>query len=413
VAEGQLQQATYLYNSVTGIRDLGSAVGALSGVGIQNPLPVDPYAVQNLISGNGGASGVLASLGQVYTGNLSANRLYIPNASDYQSQRMAQNASGIAGIQTLLQQSYQSAAQRIQQLMGLQTTASATASDPKAVLDAQMHTQFSMAATMAQQLQVSNIGTATLLQERAADERAAEYHRCQIDTLIAYLRQNEGGVAPSSAPNCQQDSVPVAQGDAAALGQNMTLTPSGGPSSAPLDTMLATPWGESAANNAAALGVTPEALAGTCVIESGCRNIAGPGTASGPFQMISSTYSADLNQALSENPQLQPGDRSDPSTQSKAAAQDLKNAALGLQGAGVSNPTFLDTRGYYNFGAAYGTSLALADPSTPMSSILTSYTPSQLAANGISPNTTVGQWRQSIINKVGSKTASAPVLTSA
>ena len=88
----------------------------------------------------------------------------------------------------------------------------------------------------------------------------------------------------------------------------------------------------------------------------------------------------------------------------------MKNAALSLQRNGISNPTFLDTRGYYNFGPAVGGQLAAAADSQSMSSILSSYyTQAQMAANGVSPSTTVGQWRQGIVNKVGAA-ATQPVL---
>jgi hypothetical protein len=70
----------------------------------------------------------------------------------------------------------------------------------------------------------------------------------------------------------------------------------------------------------------------------------------------------------------------------------------------------LDTRGYYNFGGRYGATLAQASDDQNMSSLLPTYSSSQLAANGITPTTTVGQWRQSIIAKIGNA-ANQPVLS--
>ena len=179
-------------------------------------------------------------------------------------------------------------------------------------------------------------------------------------------------------------------------------------------------WGALAAQNAAAIGVNPSVLAATCVIESGCQNVnARSGSSvSGAYQMTDATYRADIQRALAQNPSLAGtidtslAGKMDPANQAIAAAQDLKNSALALQRAGVSSPTFLDTRGAYNFGSAYGVPLATASNGQLMSAILTSYTPAQLAANGISPSTTVGQWRQGIINKVGSA-ATQPVLLGA
>ena len=187
--------------------------------------------------------------------------------------------------------------------------------------------------------------------------------------------------------------------------------------SSALDTMLATSWGASAQQNAQALGVDASALAATCVMESGCQNVSGAGTITGAFQMTAATYQASLAAALAQDPSLAanivPGlaGQSDPATQSIAAAEYLRQNALQLQAAGVSNPTALDVRGSYNFGGVNGVAIATADPSTPMASILQSMSASGLAANGITSGETVGQWRSAVSAKMGSA-ASAPVLTS-
>lgn len=170
-------------------------------------------------------------------------------------------------------------------------------------------------------------------------------------------------------------------------------------------------WGALASQNVTTIGVNPSVIAATCVIESGCQNVnARSGSSvSGAFQMTDPTYNSDIRQAAAQNPSLagtidtsQAG-KLDPANQAIAAAQDMKNAATSLQQAGVPNPTFLDTRGYYQFGAGPGPQIARSLDSRSMSDILsTYYTPAQLAANSITPSTTVGQWRQSIIDKVGS-----------
>ena len=71
-----------------------------------------------------------------------------------------------------------------------------------------------------------------------------------------------------------------------------------------LGTMLGTSWGAAVVANAQALGVNPSALAATCVLESGCQNVGGSGTISGVFQMSDSTYTAALQAALQQNPNL-------------------------------------------------------------------------------------------------------------
>lgn len=195
----------------------------------------------------------------------------------------------------------------------------------------------------------------------------------------------------------------------------------GGGGNTPADAVLQQrSWGALAAQNVSAMGVNPTAIAAACVVESGCQNVGARAgsTVNGAFQMTDGTYRSDIQQALAQNPSLAGSintslaGKMDPANQAIAAAQDMKNAALSLQRAGITNPTFLDTRGAYNFGAGYGVPLATAGDGQLMSSILTTYSQATLAANGISPSTTVGQWRQSIVNKVGSA-ANQPVLTRA
>ncbi len=175
----------------------------------------------------------------------------------------------------------------------------------------------------------------------------------------------------------------------------------------PLNTMLATSWGEAAVSNAEALGVNPSALAATCVLESGCQNVGGSGSITGAFQMTSATYTAMINQAVADNPslagQIVPGlaGQSDPATQSIAAAEYLSQGAQYLQSNGIADPSVLDVRGYYNFGPQGGAQIANAPDSELIATALNMYSPAQLAANGITAGETVGQWRSSVAAKIG------------
>ena len=111
-------------------------------------------------------------------------------------------------------------------------------------------------------------------------------------------------------------------------------------SSTALDTLLAQSWGAAAIANAEQLGINPSALAATCVVESGCQNVAGSGTIAGAFQMSAATYTAMINQALVNDPSLAseitPGlaGQMDPATESIAAAEYLMQGAEALQNAG-------------------------------------------------------------------------------
>ena len=189
-------------------------------------------------------------------------------------------------------------------------------------------------------------------------------------------------------------------------------------SSDALDTMMATSWGSAAAQNAEALGVNSTALAATCIVESGCQNLntaTSSSSVTGAFQMTNATYTAMLNAALAQNPNLAStivqgtAGQNDPATQSIAASEYLLQGAQSLQNAGVANPTVLDVRGYYNFGPS-GAALATADPNATVASVLSSTSAATLANNGITAGETVAQWQASVSSKIGTA-ANAPVLT--
>jgi hypothetical protein len=132
--------------------------------------------------------------------------------------------------------------------------------------------------------------------------------------------------------------------------------------------------------------------------------------------MSAATYESSIAAALARDPSLAanivPGlaGQSDPATEAIAAAQYLKEGAEYLESDGITNPTALDVRGYYNFGPQGGAAITMAQDSDPIGSALSMYTPAQLAANGITAGETVGQWRSSVASKMGSA-ASASVLT--
>jgi hypothetical protein len=163
--------------------------------------------------------------------------------------------------------------------------------------------------------------------------------------------------------------------------------------------------------------VSATALAATCAMESNCQNVgaSGGGSASGAFQMINSTYTADINGAVAYDPAISGtivsglAGQMDPATEAYAASYELRTDALTLENDGISDPTILQTRAMYQFGGTYGPRVAAADDSANIAQI-TQLSPASLAANGLTASSTVGQWRQTIINKLGSATANQTVL---
>lgn len=197
---------------------------------------------------------------------------------------------------------------------------------------------------------------------------------------------------------------PVQDGSGSGSGGSGGGGTSSAGSSDALNTLLGQSWGATAVNEAEALGVNPSALAATCVVESGCTNAGTNGSATGAFQMQPAAFQDGLNTALAANPslasQIVPGSAgmSDPATEAIAASGYLMQASNTLQSAGISDPTVLNARGYYEFGPNYGVQVAQAQGSALMSNILP---PSFLSANGISSTETVAQWQASVAAKIG------------
>ena len=177
--------------------------------------------------------------------------------------------------------------------------------------------------------------------------------------------------------------------------------------SSALTTLMGTSWGAQAIQNAEALGVNPSALAATCVLESGCSQPSGGGGAQGVFQMFPAAYQEGLAAALAADPSLQSqivaGDagRNDPTTEAIAASGYLMQGVQSLQNSGIADPTVTQVRAYYQFGPSDGTALANASPDATLGSIFQHTSAATLAANGLSPTTTVAQYNAIVASKVG------------
>lgn len=120
---GDLQRAMYLRQTLeaaTRVTDLGSAVAVLNQLGIQNPLPVNPYALQGLLTGQGGATGMAGNLGGLYNSTLHGNGVYALRTDSWITRQIAANGAGIAGAQAVALQLYQSATERVAGLNELQ-----------------------------------------------------------------------------------------------------------------------------------------------------------------------------------------------------------------------------------------------------------------------------------------------------
>lgn len=180
----QLQQLQATYQAFAHVTDLGSAVSALQMAGIQNPLPVNPGAVQSLLSGNAGAAGGLGTLGGLFSSTYSANHVYSPTDGSWQSQQMIANGNSIAGAEALSQQLYQGVSQQIPLMQQLLDRLN-SATDPKDVMDLQARIQGEAAFVQSQQVQAQALTTWYSAQVQSEHQQQDEKRMQDIDALIA------------------------------------------------------------------------------------------------------------------------------------------------------------------------------------------------------------------------------------
>lgn len=185
--EAQYQQLQMTYYSLAHVTDLGSAVNALGMMGIRNPLPVNPYAVQGLMNGTGGVGGMSASIGSMFTGTYAGNQVYRADPTTWLGEELNRNGSGIAGAQSLAMELYRAAADRMAHLDDLRGQV-ALASDPsmRESLIAQIGSE--QTAIQNQQVQAGALGNYMQAQFASQNQRVQERRQMEIDQILAEAR---------------------------------------------------------------------------------------------------------------------------------------------------------------------------------------------------------------------------------
>ena len=382
--QAQLQQARMTYAAVTGVRDLGSAMYALNVAGVQNPLPVDPRMVADMIAGRGGVQGTLTGL---QNATLALNRIAEPDEGSFRGQEMAANARSIAGAEALAARTYEANAERLTQLAGIRVRM-ATASDPAEV--AQLHLAIAAAEAdlNAQQAQVRSAQMLFTAAQASRAQRSAENEDRCLRIVVAYFQAGGGDLNCPTAPAAIVTPAVAQVGGTGAFEQGAAGGASDGTA---LGIMMSQPWGEAAVVNARSVGVTPEALAATCVIESRCKPLQSPSSsAGGPFQVIDGTW---REQATKVGVSTDLAGKMDGGTSSFVAANYLAEQGRRLQQYGIDAPTVAQARALYQFGGV-GMGLATAPDSAVLSAVMPAVSDATLRSNGITPGvTTAGEWR--------------------
>lgn len=188
----QLQQYT---NELTMLENwvhnpsLGGVMGLLNTAGLGNSLPVNSYAVLNLVNGRsygqGGLpeiSGVLSSLSSLTAGAYSANHVYTPTDASWASQQLVTNANSIAGEQGAAQAAYTDLQTHAAALQALRDHLTASSS-PKDVQDAQAQIELEQVWTTNEAAQLTAINAAYAAQRDATKQRANEQLAKDLDAF--------------------------------------------------------------------------------------------------------------------------------------------------------------------------------------------------------------------------------------
>jgi Type IV secretion system proteins len=169
---------------------LGSALGLLNIAGLSNSLPVNAYAVLNLVNGHsygeGGLpeiSGVLSSLSNLTAGAFSANHVYTPTDAGWASEQLISNANSIAGEQGAAQAAYTDLQAHAAVLQALRDHL-ATSSSPKDVQDTQAQIELEQVWTANEAAQLTAVNAAYSAQRDAMVQRDNEKLSMDINNFV-------------------------------------------------------------------------------------------------------------------------------------------------------------------------------------------------------------------------------------
>lgn len=184
----QVQIATNTYRAFTNIHDLGSAVGAFGMLGIHNPLPISPYAMQSLLNGTGGTQGMIGSLSGLYTGTTSANTRFQVPLTHWVGEFLTEQVAAISGSQAASLQLHQSAAERADHIASLQAQIAANAGNPS--VQASLANQLAAYQAQTQNQAVQAVALANYSAQRREAAELIQEQRLQqnIDAVLQEAR---------------------------------------------------------------------------------------------------------------------------------------------------------------------------------------------------------------------------------
>jgi hypothetical protein len=182
----QLQTMLGLYNAVTHAPNVAAGLEtALGYLGLTNALPVNPWAVQQLISGNNtNFAGIGAAISGLVNQSWASNHVYTPTTGSFADQQMIAKANGLAGTQGLASQLYQSISEERPILQQLHDAILA-APDLKDVADLQARYQLVATDMQSKVAQFQTVQQMAATQQAVWQQQADEQDSKNIDAFIA------------------------------------------------------------------------------------------------------------------------------------------------------------------------------------------------------------------------------------
>lgn len=180
----QLQQLQTTYNALAHATDMGSVVSGLSALGIQNPLPVNPYNLQSVLQGNTNGTGpLLSNLSGLMNSVTQTNRVYTVPGNSWVAQQINASGGGLAGAQAVALQLYQSASDRVPYLNQLQAQI-ASACDPSERESLMARFLAEQAYIQNAQVQAGAVGNYMQAQFQVQQQRGTEKMQQDIDAVL-------------------------------------------------------------------------------------------------------------------------------------------------------------------------------------------------------------------------------------
>jgi hypothetical protein len=165
---------------------LGAAMGLLNIAGLGNSLPVNAYAVLNLVEGRsygqGGLPEISGILSSLTAGAYSANHVYTPTDASWASQELISNANSIAGEQGVAQAAVSDLQSHAAALQALRDHLTASSS-PKDVQDAQAQIELEQVWTANEAAQLAAVNAAYAAQRDSRQQQANEELAKDLDAF--------------------------------------------------------------------------------------------------------------------------------------------------------------------------------------------------------------------------------------